>query len=106
MAQFINFYSDEEWKLDDIVDILTKVQQYAEKKGLKNVTLHSVEDNQWSDPDNKRFDIDIDYVNVNGIPIRQRLLFLKGEVLDGEEFHKRFEEFYERTGFSVRKGKR
>ena len=84
------------WKVDTVLLIVSKVQQYCMKHNLINAYLHSVEDNRWSDPKNGRFDIEIRYINENGNLMQQKLLYLRGEILDGNEFHKRHDEFYPR----------
>lgn len=84
------------WRVDTVLLIVSKVQQYCMEHNLINAYLHSVEDNRWSDPKNGRFDIEIRYINENGNLIQQKLLYLRGEILDGNEFHKRHDEFYPR----------
>lgn len=81
------------WSLDTITDIVNKVKEYADTVGLTDVELREIEDQTWSDPINNRFDITIVYLS-GGHLISQKLLLLKGELLNGEEFHKRFGEFY------------
>ena len=93
-------YSDKynQWPLEKVLEIATKVKEYADKKGYKNVLLHSVED--WSHASaeyvdsNDRIDIEIRYLNEHGILMQQKLLMMKGEIIDGNEFHKRHDEFY------------
>lgn len=80
--------------LNTAAAILNKVKDYARKKGLENVTLHSIEDNSYADVKNHRWDIEIMYTSKSGRLVLQKLLWLKGELLDGIEFHNRFEEFY------------
>ena len=81
------------WSLKTIAHVVSKVEAWCDKKGLMNVELHEVEDNTWSDTKNQRFDIVIRYMENNHL-IEQKLLMLKDEVIDGEEFHKRHDEFY------------
>lgn len=91
---FVNLYAvRNEWPLDVIVKIVNGIKAYADSKGLSDVVLWSVEDSTYSDPNNQRYDIMIRY-KVNGHEINQKMMMLKGEIIDGEEFHKRFREFY------------
>lgn len=85
---------DPHWPIDLMIDILGKIKAYADKKGYTGVEVQRVEDSTWSDPINKRYDIDIVYTDQDNHLIRQKLLMLKGELLDGLEFHNRFKEFY------------
>lgn len=90
---FLNFSSvDNTWKLDTVIEIISKVKDYCLLKGLSGVELYEVEDNTEKDP-NQRYDVSIRYIR-DGHLIQQKLLILKGEVLDGDAFHKRYEEFY------------
>lgn len=84
------------WRIEDILKVVTLIKEYAEKKGLQCVTIYKVEDNQITDPANQRFDVTIQYPHgdVNRCVISQKLVILRGEVLDGKEFHKRYNEFY------------
>lgn len=94
---FVNIYAvRNEWPLDLIVKIVNGIKTYADSKGLSDVVLWSVEDNTASDPNNQRYDIVIRY-KLNGHDISQKVMMLKGEIIDGEEFHKRFAEFYQRA---------
>jgi hypothetical protein len=87
-------YDAADWKLDVVADIVTKVKAWCDEKGLKDVVLCTVENCVWSDPKNQRYDVGIQYISDEGVLTRQRLLILKGEVIDGETFHKRYHEFY------------
>ena len=94
--QFINFgdYYNR-WDLDLVVEITTKIQKWARKQHhRKNVELVSVEDNRWEDKDNQRIDVLIRYKKKDGFLYEQKLLILKGEVIDAKTLHKRFTEFY------------
>lgn len=94
LPEFINF-GPNELLLKDITDVLQKVQEYVIKKGFKDPVLCSFEDARWEDPANQRFDIVIEYIDDDTCHrVRQKLLILKGEVIDGNTFHKRFSEFY------------
>ena len=66
---------------------------YAAGHGLKNMKIETIENNAWSDPKNERYDIEISFAR-NPFRRWQKLLFLKGELIDGENFHRRFSEFY------------
>lgn len=90
---FIN-YDNKDWDFLTVKRIVDKVEQYVFKKALKEVKLLRVEDNTWADTKNRRYDIEISYVDDKGKLVWQKLLILKDEILDGEQFHKRFEEFY------------
>ena len=96
--EFINFQDNSFWSLETIYNIVSKVKDYADRQKLVDVRLVSVEDNSWSDPDNQRFDVYIEhsepFPNFGNQRFRRKLLILKGEVLDGKEFHKRCSEFY------------
>ncbi len=85
---------DPHWPIDLMIDILSKIKTYADKNGYTNVEVLRVEDSTWSAPANERYDVEIVYTGKDNKPIRQKLLMLKGELLDGIEFHKRFREFY------------
>ena len=92
--KFVNFNDVlNRWSIDKVIDICNKIKQYAEEHDLVDVELHRVEDNTWSDEDNQRYDIEIRYKRDNQL-WEQKLLILKGEVLDGNEFHRRHNEFY------------
>ncbi len=84
------------WKLDDVLTVCGLAKEYADRHGLKDVGLAEVEDNRESDARNQRFDVTIEF-NDGGHLKRQKLLILKGEILDGEEFHRRAGEFYPRV---------
>ena len=43
---------------------------------------------------NGRIDVEIGYIGDKGIPIRQKLLILNDEVIDGKTFHERHDEWY------------
>ncbi len=93
--KFINWDDSlNQWSLDKVIEIVSKIKAYADKKKLKDVILHSVEDSSWSDSENGRIDVEIRFRNNKNQLIQQKLLILKGEVIDGEEFHKRHDEFY------------
>ena len=81
--------------VDKIAEIVGKVKAYADSNGYKNAYLISVE-KDYDDKENDRYDVEITFVNNNGSNVLQKLLMLKGEIVDGHEFHHRFNEFYER----------
>lgn len=92
--KFVNFSDPlNRWDIDKVILICNEVKRYADKHNLDKVELHSVEDNTWSDKENQRYDIEIRYMKGNHL-IQQKLLMLKGELLDGDEFHNRINEFY------------
>ncbi len=82
------------WPIAQVAELAVKVNDYCEANGIEDAELCRVEDNSWSDPDNERMDIEIRYTNAKGQPVHQKLLMLKGEVIDGVQFHERFKEFY------------
>ena len=82
------------WPIAQVAELAVKINNYCEANGIKDTELDRVEDNSRSEPDNGRMDIDISYVDANGTLVRQKLLMLKGEILDGAQFHERFDEFY------------
>ncbi len=95
-TKFINWNNpDKSWPLDIVADIVSKIKGYADKESLENASILEVEDNTWSDPTNNRYDITIMFTK-DGHICQQKLLFLNGELIDGEDFHKRFSEFYPR----------
>ncbi len=95
---FVNMESEAHtWALDKIKSIVDLLSDYAESHGLKDVVLVSVEDSTWSDSANQRYDIYVEYPSESGQPVQQKLLILKGEVIDGRTLHERFEEFYPET---------
>lgn len=92
--KFVNFSDPlNRWDIDKVILICNEVKRYADKHNLDKVELHRVEDNTWSDKENQRYDIEIRYMKGSHL-IQQKLLMLKGELLDGEEFHNRINEFY------------
>jgi hypothetical protein len=92
--KFVNFSDPlNRWDIDKVILICNEVKRYADKHNLNKVELHRVEDNTWSDKENQRYDIEIRYMKGNQL-IQQKLLMLKGELLDGDEFHNRINEFY------------
>lgn len=102
--KFINLNDSlNRWSLEKIWEITGLIKEYADKHDYHDVKLLSVEDNTWSDEANQRYDIEIDYVSDGGL-CRQKLFLMKGEVIDGLQFHKRYAEFYpsvkDRVGWS------
>ena len=95
--KFINFNDNlNKWNVKTILEIVSKVDEYCQKNGIEDAELYTVEDNTWSDTENKRYDIEIRYKAKDRL-MQQKLLILKGEILDGNEFHKRYNEFYSRS---------
>jgi len=91
-TQLINFAKDELWDLNILADILQKTKAYADRKGLQDVTLSSIEDNT-DFGDNERYDIMIRYdCSKQGcIYTEQKLLMIRGEVMDCNEYHERYQ---------------
>ena len=75
---------------DKIREILDLIDGYM--KGTPYTIKEMWRDNV-TDP-NGRIDIEIRYENSERQLIQQKLLILKGELIDGETFHKRFNEWY------------
>lgn len=92
------------WSLEKVCEITGLIKEYADKHDYHDVRLLSVEDNTWSDEANQRYDIEIDYVSDGG-RCWQKLLIMKGEVIDGLQFHKRYVEFYPNLADRVGKSK-
>lgn len=92
---FDDYYN--RWPLDKVVDIVTKVKEYTDRNGIKDPELLEVEDQSWEERrigfDNNRINIRIRYFE-DGKLYEQILLIMKGEVIDGKEFHERYDEFY------------
>ena len=82
------------WDLDKVKMVCDKVIGYVLMRGISDVELVCVEDNTWADEKNQRYDITIRYTSDNGLFMEQKLLILKGKVIDGKEFHERYDEFY------------
>ena len=91
-VKLINF-NDNRWNCNVLNDIITKTERYITEMGYSEAELVSIEDNSWEDKENCRYDIEIQFMSGKRL-VRQKLLLLKGELLDGKTFHKRFGEFY------------
>lgn len=95
MLRLINWdKEDADWRLDVLASICTQTLDYANKRGYKNVILESIEDNTLTDPANQRYDIQILFDRTEENVIGQKLLMMKGEVIDCKTFHRRYEEYY------------
>ena len=93
--QFINLMdANPQWSLESVIEITTKIFEYCKAHNIKDASLTRVEDNTWADELNERYDIEIAYTDEAGRETRQILLYLCGQIVDGEEFHKRYKEFY------------
>ena len=90
--------NDVDYKM--VAKIIDEVEKYCLTHEIEEYNIVSIEDSTWSDPVNQRHDVSLRY-HKNGHFLEQKLLFLKGELLDGEEFHKRAEEFYPRLKEAV-----
>ena len=91
---FINFNDPRNnWSLEKVYEITKLIKEYVDRRDYHEVRLLSVEDNTWSDAANQRYDIEITFINDGGFQW-QKLLIMKGEVIDGWQFHKRYEEYY------------
>ena len=95
MIRLINLsYPEKLWSLDTLVDILTKVKEYADAHQYRDVSVTLIEDQTYSDPANNRFNVEIIATTPEGRMIHQMLFYLKGEIIDGNDFHRRHDEFY------------
>lgn len=92
-TKLINFSDNELWDLNVLIDIKSKVEKYILDNKYNNAYINEIENSTWTDPINQRYDIWITYIKNKKL-FQQKLLYLKGELLDGNEFHKRYEEFY------------
>ena len=72
------------WNLDTVLSVVSKVKLYCDNHHIYNADLVSVEHEQDCD----RFNIRIRYGNEKGL-VEQILLIINGEIMDGEEFHRR-----------------
>lgn len=72
-------------KLRNILELLDKYMDG------KEYTICEIRQDNINDK-NQRIDVEICY--KTNFTIRQKLLILKGEVLDGNSFHKRYHEWY------------
>ena len=89
-----NFYEDG-WDLDVLADIRQKTIEYAKLHGLIDCRIIHVSDNSKMDDINIRYDVDIVYHDsVTGNRAKGKLLYMKGEIIDAQEFYKRYQEFY------------
>ena len=105
--EFINF-SDEfnRWSLQKVFNIVSLIFSWCNSNGLTDVELQRVEDNSISDSNNERVDVEICYRDMEGYHTRQKLLILRGKVLDGETFHRNFSKYYpEKTKNLLEEGK-
>lgn len=94
MGIFVNLNDSlNRWSVETIFSIVALIKKYCDDNNIYGAELCSVEDNTWTDTINKRYDVEIRY-HVEGQNIQQKLLILKGEVIDGAAFHKRYSEFY------------
>ena len=87
-------WDNKPFTLFEIADVCNKLSEYAKENiGTKNVHLGSIE--RSTDKINNRYDIELLYADPeNGWDTRQKLLIMNGEVIDGIDFHRRFNEFY------------
>ncbi len=91
--RFINFGQSKGWDIETMKSIADQIYDYVTSRGYTNVLVTDIEDNHEFDKVNGRYDITIVYNKGQALCCRQ-LLYLKGEIVDGDAFHKRFEEFY------------
>lgn len=90
-AELDNFGNPESFTSDKLRKILDLLDNYMKGKPYTIVEM-------WQDnvkDINDRIDVSIKFENNKGLPIRQKLLILKGELVDGETFHKRYKEWYD-----------
>ena len=81
------------WTLGLLADLMGKLKAFAESKGWERATLVSCEDCTEYDSVNQRYNIVVRYL-IGEHVYDSWLLFLKGEIIDGKAFHKRYDEFY------------
>ena len=94
--KFVNFAPNEYWDWDVINDIVVLTKHYADVKHLDIIKME-LENNSWSDVRNNRYDITITCRNTNDDENKtltcQKLLFLQGMLVDGEDFHANFQKY-------------
>lgn len=90
-AELDNFGNPEAFTSDKIRKILDLLDNYM---GNKPYTIVEMWQDNVKDA-NDRIDVSIKFENDKGFPIRQKLLILKGELIDGVTFHKRYKEWYD-----------
>ena len=91
----IKFIADDgkPFTLYEISEICNKLSDYAKENiGTKDCYIHSIL--RSLDAKNNRYDIELRYIDENRQIMGQKLLYIKGEIIDGIEFHKRHDEFY------------
>lgn len=82
------------WPINELLKVLNAVNIYTKKlSDCKEVHIVSVEKFLSEHDNNDRVDIEIIYLQENQL-IHQKLLMMKGEIIDGMTFHERFNEFY------------
>lgn len=59
----------------------------------RSYAIREIRRDNVKDP-NGRVDVEVEYLDENDRMIRQKLLILNGEVVDGLTFHKRYKEWY------------
>ena len=79
----IHFSSDDFRKILDLID-----RYMSTPYDIREIRQDDANDA------NGRIDVEVEYKNSDGYLIRQKLLILKGELIDGETFHKRYHEWY------------
>lgn len=93
-TKLINAY-DDGWNLNVLCDIVTQIANYSYQNGIRIMKIESIEDNSRADDENLRYDVRIVVMGDEDRPLyRMKLLYLKGQIMDGEEFHERYDEFY------------
>ncbi len=93
-VKFANHYNPEDsWVLDTIEDIIAKVKAYGSLHSL-DINMIEIENTSYTDVANNRYDISIKYNNEKSQPISQKLLYLKGDIVDGKTLHANFEKYY------------
>jgi hypothetical protein len=85
--------------LDTLNDIISAIKEYADKRGYTAVSILKLEDNSEDDIANTRWDVEIVYLAPNNSKTLtwQKLLYLKGQLMDAKEFHARHNEFYPKS---------
>lgn len=80
----------ERFSANDFRHILDLIDGYMKKRPYYVCEIHR---DDIRDP-RGRVDIEIEYVDDHGYPIRQKLLILDDEIVDGTMFHKKYSKLY------------
>ena len=81
------------YPIQELEVILDALKKYGEEHCWEGVLIRSIS-HDAADDGNNRIDIEVSYTDANRKSIYQKLWMMRGEIIDGVEFHKRFEKFY------------